>query len=748
MNNNVSVIGLGKLGSPMAACFAAKGLRVVGVDVDSYKVNAINRGAAPVCEPQLEDLLHDSKGCLSATTSIEEAVLASDITFIVVATPSEPGGGFSLRYALLACDAIGRALRTKQDFHLVVLTSTVMPGSTGTSVRSALEQASGRCAGRDFGLCYNPEFIALGTVIRDFLNPDLLLIGESDQRSGDILEGLYRQVCENTPAVARMNFINAEVTKLAINTYLTTKISFANMVARICEKLPEADADVVTAALGHDSRIGPKYLKGALSYGGPCFPRDNLALGALARQIGAPDDLAKTTDRFNRSQVTWLADLVQSHLAPGAAAGILGLTYKPHTDVVEEAAGLLLARELAARKVSVVAYDPSGSETSASILDGRVRFAASAEECIHEAEVVAVATAWPEFGSVPIAAWGRLGSPRTVIDCWRVLKHLNTCPGVRYVTLGAGTLLQGPHASVASPSPKLQAEESLVTIFALPKPFRGRTGVYQRNAIMTWVRMRPKPELILFGKDEGTAEIAKEFGLRHVPEVGCSQWGTPLISDLFQQAQALATYDTLCYINADILLLDGFTEAVKRVISWRKRFLIVGRRADVSLDQAEACASADDQACLRAHLLEKRPQMPPGAIDYLVFSRGLFSEIPSFGAGRTVWDNWLVWKARSSNAAVIDASDAIMAAHPRHDYSHHKNGWGGVYQGDEAVRNQTLAGRHLCTIEHATHKLTSAGIESNLRQQLVTSTRSVRHFLRLDRGPFGELMAKLAPLKR
>lgn len=439
MYNNVSVIGLGKLGSPMAACFAAKGLRVVGVDADPNKVNAINAGRAPVFEPQLEEFLHKSKGRISATTSIAEAVLSSDITFIVVATPSEPGGGFSLRYALPACEAIGRALRSKEGFHLIVLTSTVMPGSTGAPVRSTLEQTSGKRAGADFGLCYNPEFIALGSVIRDFLNPDLLLFGESDARSGDILEGLYKRVCENTPAVARMNFVNAELSKLAINSYLTTKISFANMVARLCEKLPEADADVVTTALGKDSRIGAKYLKGGLSYGGPCFPRDNLALAALARQIGAPDDLANATDRFNRSQVAGLADLVQSHLVPGVAAGILGLTYKPHTDVVDEAAGLLLARELAARMISVIAYDPSGSKNSASVLDGKVRFAASAGECISEAGVVVVATAWPEFCRLPLEQWVSHGSPRTVIDCWRALKHLDNCEGVHYLSLGTGS---------------------------------------------------------------------------------------------------------------------------------------------------------------------------------------------------------------------------------------------------------------------------------------------------------------------
>ena len=174
-----------------------------------------------------------------------------------------------------------------------------------------LEKASGKRMGADFGLCYSPEFIALGSVIRDFLNPDMLLIGESDKRAGDFLQSLYAEVCENKPALARMSFVNAEITKLAVNTYVTTKISYANMLARICEKLSGANVDVITSALGLDTRIGSKYLKGAVSYGGPCFPRDNLALAQLAQQLGVPPDLAQTVDRFNRAQISWLADLVQ-----------------------------------------------------------------------------------------------------------------------------------------------------------------------------------------------------------------------------------------------------------------------------------------------------------------------------------------------------------------------------------------------------------------------------------------------------
>ncbi len=437
MSMKACVIGLGKLGSPLAACLAAKGLTVVGVDHDPNKVDAINQGRPPVHEPGLGELLGKTQGRLTAVADVESAVRQTDISFIVVSTPSDPAGGFSLRYVEPVCQAIGRALAAKNEYHLVCLTSTVMPGTTGGPVREVLEKASGKRVGADFGLCYSPEFIALGSVIRDFLNPDMLLIGESDQRAGDVLQSLYAEVCENKPAIARMAFVNAEITKLAVNTYITTKISYANMLARICEQLPGANVDVITSALGLDTRIGPKYLKGALSYGGPCFPRDNLALAQLARQLHVPPDLAQTVDRFNRAQVSWLANLVQQQTK--GPAGILGLTYKAGTDVVEEAAGFLLAKELLSRGVPVLAFDPAYGRDSRGPALEKLCFASSALECIEKSDVVILATAWPEFSAIPASQWSRNGGQkRTVIDCWRAVKFLREEPSVHYLALGLG----------------------------------------------------------------------------------------------------------------------------------------------------------------------------------------------------------------------------------------------------------------------------------------------------------------------
>jgi UDPglucose 6-dehydrogenase len=438
MIQSISVMGLGKLGSPLSAAFGARGFRVVATDVDQSKVDAINSGRAPVREPGLAELIAECDGRLTATMDAETAVRNSEATFIVVSTPSEASGGFSLRYVLPCLEVIGKTLRNKREFHLVVLTSTVMPGSTGGEVRDTLERASGKTCGQGFGLCYSPEFIALGSVIRDFYFPDFLLIGESDAQSGEMLAEIYRRTCKNTAFVARMNFINAEITKLAVNTFITTKISYANMIARLCEKLPGADASVVTNALGMDSRIGPKYLRGAVSYGGPCFPRDNRALAALAAQAGASSGLAEATDLFNRAQIKSLAALVKQHYTGEKGIGILGLTYKADTDVVEESFGLLLAKELAGANLPVVVYDPSADATRVLGDCPSLVIASSARECIEQSEVVVVATPWPQFRDVPANEWAPNGSERSVIDCWRMLGHLDGQQGIRYVRLGFG----------------------------------------------------------------------------------------------------------------------------------------------------------------------------------------------------------------------------------------------------------------------------------------------------------------------
>jgi UDPglucose 6-dehydrogenase len=434
----ISIIGLGKLGAPMAAVMAHKGNTVVGVDINPLYVKAIQEGRAPVNEPQLAQMIQANRDRLTATESYEEAILATDLTFIIVPTPSGADGRFSVELVLKAAERIGAALRQKQAWHLVVLSSTVMPGSVGGTLLPALESYSEKKCPEDFGLCYNPEFIALGSVVRDMLNPDLILIGESDARSGAILEELYAGVCESNPRIRRMNYVNAELTKLSVNTFVTTKISYANMLAQICETLPGADSDVVTGALGCDTRIGPKYLKGALGYGGPCFPRDNVAFSALARDNGVPALLAEATDALNRRQVPRMTELLLAHSPKGGTIGVLGLSYKPDTEVIEESQGIAIAQALLDTRARVAVYDPAAMENAKRVLSGDVVFAANAAECVRQSGVLAITTPWAEFQDLPLAAFQRANGHVTVVDCWRVLPEKVAGAIEGYLTLGKG----------------------------------------------------------------------------------------------------------------------------------------------------------------------------------------------------------------------------------------------------------------------------------------------------------------------
>ena len=431
----IAVVGLGKLGAPLAAVLASKGNKVLGIDVNPDAVRLLNDGLAPVEEPGLQELVAASHDRLNATTGLAAAA-GADVSMILVPTPSDDRGAFSNEHVLGAVEEIGRGLGASDDYHVVVVASTVMPGSCDAEILPALEKASGRRVGETLGLCYSPEFIALGSVIRDMLEPDMVLIGESDARAGDVLERLYAGLCENDPPFRRMSLVNAELTKIAVNTYVTMKISYANALADMCERLPRADVEVVTDALGLDTRIGSKYLRGGLAYGGPCFPRDNKAFGVLARDLGAEPLLAEATDAVNVAQSGRLARVVQSRLEPGSAVGILGLAYKPHTAVVEESPGVALAAQLANAGYDVRVYDPVATEAGLRELGGAVRGCASATELLEQSDVTVIATPWPEFAELPLDAVEREGRRAVVIDCWRLLPEDRPNGAVEIVRLG------------------------------------------------------------------------------------------------------------------------------------------------------------------------------------------------------------------------------------------------------------------------------------------------------------------------
>jgi hypothetical protein len=258
---------------------------------------------------------------------------------------------------------------------------------------------------------------------------------------------------------------------------------------------------------------------------------------------------------------------------------------------------------------------------------------------------------------------------------------------------------------------KLVGNSIMLTIFAIPKPFQGHIGVIQRNAIRSWLELRQACEIILLGDDEGTAEVAKELKVQHVPKVERNEQGTPLVNSVFFEAQAVATYPLLCYVNADIVLMSDFLPAVQAVCNEIGQALMVGRRWDVEIKERLEFTIGWEKRLKNTMLIRGKRQVP-SAIDYFVFTKGLFGEIPPFAIGRPKWDNWMLYRARSKNIAIVDLSRRVEVVHQNHDYSHHPDG-DRVWESQEARKNKDLAGgqMHLHTILDAQYYLTKSRIQ-------------------------------------
>lgn len=435
----ISVFGLGKVGLTLSSCLAAAGHDVIGVDISERLVDALNDGSLKTGEPGVQERLDRTAGkSLTATLSVEDAVRDSDLSFLIVPTPSNTLGGFSIQYVLNACHQIGEALRTKSGDHVVALVSTVLPGSSDHAIIPALEAASGRRIGSGLGYCYNPSFIALGEITRGIEQPDYLLIGESDPASGALVLEAHRAMVPAGTPIARMKPVEAEITKLASNTHETMRVSFANMLLSVCSEIPGANVDRITGALTH--RMGKRFFKGAVPYGGPCWPRDNEALSVFMDMIGVPSRMPRNVDLFNEEHGRFILGKVLGLAPAGSTVGIVGMAYKPGTDVIERAYGVDLARWLVAERRSVVAWDPLALGASRTALTSGVSFAENAAGCLSASEVIVIVNPLPQLAEID---WSLAGD-KIVIDCWRALSPEQAGRIGRYVGLGAGAIDDAP----------------------------------------------------------------------------------------------------------------------------------------------------------------------------------------------------------------------------------------------------------------------------------------------------------------
>ncbi|ACS81517.1 nucleotide sugar dehydrogenase [Maridesulfovibrio salexigens] len=351
----VSVFGLGYVGTVSAGCLAKEGHEVVGVDPNQVKVDMINSGQTPIIEDLIGDILQQAvqDGSLTASTSAEEAILSSEISFVCVGTPSQFNGSLDLSYVRRVCEEIGVVLKNKDEFHVVVIRSTILPGSMRSLVIPALEAASGKVAGVDFGVCNNPEFLREGSSVHDFYNPPKTVIGESDSKSGDILASLYENI--DAPLI-RTEMEVSEMVKYADNNWHAVKVAFANEIGAICKEVG-IDSHKVMNIFCKDTKlnISSYYMKPGFAFGGSCLPKDVRALTYKANQLSLDLPLLNNVLRSNRRHIERGLSMIMGK--GNRKVGFLGFSFKAGTDDLRESPLVEVIEQLIGKGFELKLYD-------------------------------------------------------------------------------------------------------------------------------------------------------------------------------------------------------------------------------------------------------------------------------------------------------------------------------------------------------------------------------------------------------
>jgi UDPglucose 6-dehydrogenase len=436
MQKKISVVGLGKLGLPLAVSFASRGFRVLGIDINNSLIEALNRGVSPIVEPHLQETLSKYRRQMSFSTNAYSAMSHSNVTIILVATPSDSWGCFSNKYLETALVSLAKAYKEiGRGYHTFVISSTVMPTTIESVLIPLLEKHSGKKINRDFGVCFVPDFVALGKVINDFTHPDFVLVGQSNQKSGKLVEDIYSDLRVNNAPIARLSLVNAEIAKVSLNNYITTKITFANSLANLCERIPGANVDEITRVIGKDKRISPYYLKGGLGFGGTCFPRDVHAWIALAKKYKTDVKLQDAVRELNDFQEYRLYNIILNELkkAKTKTVSILGMAFKQDTPVIIESSGVKLANRLLKEGVKVTVYDTMALENVKAEFGDKLEYASSVKACINSSSICAVVIPDKQFIAIKHQ---EIKKSVIIVDCWRIMGKLQKNKKVNYYPLG------------------------------------------------------------------------------------------------------------------------------------------------------------------------------------------------------------------------------------------------------------------------------------------------------------------------
>jgi GDP-mannose 6-dehydrogenase len=426
MTMRLSVFGIGYVGCVSAACFAKAGHTVIGVDLNPTKVGIINSGKSPIVETGIEGLISAmvAAGRLSATTEAAEAIMNSDVSLVCVGTPSNANGSLDLNHVKHVCEEIGAALKQKTERHTVVIRSTMLPGTIESLVVPTLEHSSGKQAGRDFGVCINPEFLREGSSLKDFYSPPFTLIGADEEGTADLVSELYAGI-EAPLFVTALK--TAEMVKYACNSFHALKVSFANEIGNIC-KAVGIDSHEVMKVFSQDTKLNlsPYYLTPGFAFGGSCLPKDLRAINYKAKQLDVEVPVLSSILHSNRLQIERAVNMV---LQTGKKrVGVLGFSFKAGTDDLRESPMVTLIETLIGKGLQLALYDRDVSlaklfGANKQYIEGEIPHISqlmrgSIEEVMNDSEVVLIGNKADEFRSIE----SQLRKGQTVLDLVRLFE--------------------------------------------------------------------------------------------------------------------------------------------------------------------------------------------------------------------------------------------------------------------------------------------------------------------------------------
>ena len=436
----IGIIGLGFVGLSFGSVLASKGHSVIGVDIDKEKLKKIKDGVIPFYEPGLQSILKKAlKKDLKVSSSISDVEKCS-LIFVTVGTPQKRNGEIDLAVVKNVIDKIGKLLSKTQHKPIIIIKSTVIPGTTRDVILSILQRVSGKKVGKDFGLVTNPEFLRETMAVHDTLYPHVIVLGGDNNSFLKKVKRFYYNLHHNVPIVLT-NYGTAEIIKYANNSFLATKISFINQIASICEEIPDANIDDVARTIGLDPRIGNLFLDAGPGYGGSCLPKDIKAIINFSDKIGVDSTLLRTVERRNKQQINNLSKLVKRcfiEKIKGKKITVLGIAFKPETDDIRDSVGIGLVKRLLKLGAKITIHDPKALENARKIFRDKVKYQKSITAALKDCQCAIIMTGWKQYEKINNETIKHM-TRKFIIDTRRIISNKNL--NAKYFAIGLGQKL-------------------------------------------------------------------------------------------------------------------------------------------------------------------------------------------------------------------------------------------------------------------------------------------------------------------